>query len=206
MNAKPMTLKAQKEARIAAKALAKAEAAAAEQARITSNPIYAAIAPQRAACADQAAARVGAQLRKIAAQLIGSDLKVSAPRGDSFRDSRNTYLAKNAFYNVAVQVTARNDSGWPKYEQPVTGVNEEGIARLVAVARDEATASFDAYVAKLTSKVGACDSATVGGSLWQYSILTVTKGETVERWHTQQILNVSCLGTVFNQWPTRLLK
>lgn len=30
--------------------------------------------------------------------------------------------------------------------------------------------------------------------------------EEIERWKTRQILNVSKLGKVFNQFPTRLLK
>jgi hypothetical protein len=34
----------------------------------------------------------------------------------------------------------------------------------------------------------------------------VTKGGTVERWKTQQIVNVSRLGKLFNQWPTRQLQ
>ena len=62
------------------------------------------------------------------------------------------------------------------------------------------------YVAKLTEKVGACDAAAVTGELWQESLLVVRKGETVERWKTQQILNFSVYGKAFNQWPTRKVK
>jgi hypothetical protein len=84
---------------------------------------------------------------------------------------------------------------------------EEGIARVVAREREAAGFSFDAYIVKLVTKVGAVDSANVVGMfLWQGSTLTVVKGSATEHWHTQQIINVSSLGKLFNQWPTRLLK
>ena len=74
--------------------------------------------------------------------------------------------------------------------------------------RAEAAASFEAYVAKLVHKVGeGVTAATVEGTqLWRISYLTVAKGETVERWKTQQIVNYSVLGNSYLQWPTRLVK
>ena len=71
----------------------------------------------------------------------------------------------------------------------------------------DAAADFDAYVGKLTKKVGDVVSAKVEGALWQGSRLTVTKADgSIERWNTQQIINVSVLGKLFNQWPTRKQK
>ncbi|MGL6228619.1 MAG: hypothetical protein ACRC3J_05325 [Culicoidibacterales bacterium] len=69
-----------------------------------------------------------------------------------------------------------------------------------------ASVSFDAYVAKLESKVGECDTAVLDGSLWHGSVLTVTKNDVVEKWKTQMIINVSSLGKLFNQFPTRKMK
>ena len=95
-----------------------------------------------------------------------------------------------------------------RYGDPVIVVRcEEAINRVVAQAREAAGASFDAYVIKMVTKIGGVDSASVAGyHLWNGSVLTVTKGDVVERWHTQQIVNCSSLGTLFNQWPTRLMK
>lgn len=203
-----MTLKAEREARIAAKAAAKAEKIAAEEARIKANPIYAAIAPQRAAAMAHAALRVEAQLRKVAEQLQGSDLNLSAPDGNSLRDSRRMYLEKRAYRGLARQVCLieRRSCRSPGDPEQVIGINEEGIARLVQQAADATALSFDGYVAKLTAKVGMCDAASVEGNLWYRSVLTVAKGDRQERWFTQQIVNVSVLGNLFNQWPTRLAK
>lgn len=66
--------------------------------------------------------------------------------------------------------------------------------------------SFDSYVAKLEAKIGEHDSAELVGDLWQYSTVKVTKGSQTEIWTTQIILNVSSLGKLFNQWPTRRIR
>lgn len=204
---KPMTLKAQREARIAAKAAEKAAKAAAEKARIESNPIYAAIAPQKDAAVAHAMEYTRERLTEWVKQFpVGSDLKDLAPRGDSWKDSRKTYQSKNARHNLACRVLLLDRGTHPHYTQKVLGVDEEGIERLCNEAGNEAATSFNLYVAKLTEKVGTCDSASVTGWLWQNSVLRVTKGATVERWNTQQIVNFSVYGKAFNQWPTRLLK
>ena len=79
--------------------------------------------------------------------------------------------------------------------------------RFVQSAMEMAAAQYDAFVDQAGGKIGKCDAASLAGShVWGHSILTVAKGETVERWKTQQIVNQSVLGTVFNQWPTRKLK
>lgn len=80
--------------------------------------------------------------------------------------------------------------------------------RFIKGAREDASAQYDAFICKLISKVGDCTAATLDGShVWGYSTLTITKADgAVERWKTQQIVNVSKLGKLFNQFPTRLIK
>ena len=71
--------------------------------------------------------------------------------------------------------------------------------------RRNAQAEVDAYIIKLALKIGkAVVALTVRGDLWDGSTLNVTcaDGE-AQTWHTRCILNCSCLGKVFNQWPTR---
>jgi hypothetical protein len=84
-------------------------------------------------------------------------------------------------------------------------LTEAGQAHFITDARENAAAQYDAFVAKLNSKIGPVTSASLQGDhVWGYSNLTVVtaSGET-QVWRTQQILNVSKLGTVFNQYPTR---
>lgn len=89
----------------------------------------------------------------------------------------------------------------------IVRMSERGVARFVEMATQEAAAQYDAFICKLVSKIGDCDSAELTGShVWGNSLLTVRKGDTVEKWQTKQIWNVSKLGNEFPQWPTRLLK
>lgn len=86
-------------------------------------------------------------------------------------------------------------------------LNQAGIDRYVEEARQDASAQYDLFIAKLEEKVGEHSAATLNGNhVWGHSILTVTTPAGVQRWKTQQIINTSSLGTVFNQWPTRLVK
>jgi hypothetical protein len=51
------------------------------------------------------------------------------------------------------------------------------------------------------------DASITGTHIWGHSVLTVTlPNGTVERWKTQQIVNQSKLGLLFNQWPSRKMK
>lgn len=86
--------------------------------------------------------------------------------------------------------------------------NAEGIARVVQENRDIAAMNYDMFICKMVQKVGpGVESASIEGShVWGDSILTVKKGDTVERWHTQTIWNVSKYGLPFNQWPSRKMK
>ena len=172
----------------------------------TTNPVAAAVAPRREAVVARSMEVMREHLTAVAQKLQGTDLSVVAAYPDSFRTNQEQYKRQQAFYSLARQVVTYTASDRPGASAPVTGLNEEGIERLVKQAGEEAAFSFDKYVAKLTAKVGECDAAEVVGPLWGHSVLTVRKGATVESWKTQQIVNVSCLGKLFNQWPTRKMK
>jgi len=86
-------------------------------------------------------------------------------------------------------------------------ISDKKFKAFIAMYRADAAAQYDAFVLKLVGKVGPCISATLDGNhVWGYSILTVTKTNTTERWKTQQIVNTSKLGKLFNQWPSRRMK
>jgi hypothetical protein len=80
--------------------------------------------------------------------------------------------------------------------------------KFVQEARENAAFQYEAYVAKLNKKIGPAKSASLTGNhVWGYSFLTVVteSGET-QIWKTQMIVNVSKLGKLFNQFPTRKVK
>lgn len=68
-----------------------------------------------------------------------------------------------------------------------------------------ASGSYDAYVHKMIEKIGKpVSGASVRGNPWSGSTLdvTCTDGET-QVWSTKMIINVSVLGKLFNQFPSR---
>lgn len=85
---------------------------------------------------------------------------------------------------------------------------EELVEKFIQAAKADAAAQYEAFVAKLQQKIGEVKNATLKGNhVWSYSILTVEKPDgTVEHWKTQMIINVSKLGKMFNQFPTRKVK
>jgi hypothetical protein len=100
-------------------------------------------------------------------------------------------------------------------------LRSDNAARIVAESKQRALAYIQGYAAKLAVKTGeyiadkgltlaggvcTVQSASVStNSLWQDSIATISLGNGMIRFHTQVIWNRSCLGKVFNQYPTRLL-
>lgn len=173
------------------------------------HPVAAAVLPLRT----EAIERAEADARDHVARLVGAleaagwNLDAVAPRPNSLRDSREKYLSaqrrRGQFSAVTTFVAATSRYGEPELRARCP----EREARFIEAAKEAAGVQYDAFVAKLVEKVGACDAAAISGShVWGHSILTVTKGDQVEKWKTQQIVNVSKLGTLFNQWPSRKMR
>ena len=170
------------------------------------SPIAQTIAPMKEESVARSVAYVRSQLVKFTDSLIGENLTIAAPFPNA-RMSKAEYRTAKTRYEMARSLLITRREG-VYVDSPVyaDAVNTAAIERTLEMVAESAGASFDAYVAKLEKKVGAHDSATVVGALWNCSVLTVTKGDKVENWKTQQIINCSSLGTLFNQWPTRLMK
>ncbi len=169
--------------------------------------IFAAVEPLRADAIARAEQRVRNWVARIEAELdaVGNDLKAYAPL-PHFTDGE--YQQKLARRNAIKAIVTHKEVSRRISDPEIVSISAEKIERFVRDARENASASFDAYAAKLASKVGEIRSASIcGSSLWDGSLLTVeTEAGATQRWHTQQIINVSSLGKVFNQWPTRLRK
>lgn len=90
-----------------------------------------------------------------------------------------------------------------------TEVNSEKVAIYIAKCQELGIKNWQAFVNKLMVKTSDVADARLitNVGVWQYSILEITKTDgAVEKWKTKTIVNCSCLGTYFNQYPTRLIK
>lgn len=175
-----------------------------------SNAIETAVRPLRQMAADEARTRATETAARIYAEFeaVGWDMeKVGpVPKGT---DSREVYRRKDAKRWLCKMLTTYTKATRRMDEPDVRVRSAEGEARFIENAVEAAVASYDAYVAKLISKIGDVETASLDvlGGVWGNSVLTVTKaGGDVERWKTQIIVNCSGLGKLFNQWPTRKIK
>jgi len=207
--------KAERDAEKAAKA-ERAAARAAKAANITSNGVRlgklslkafdtlsACLAPVRTECAVRAeryANEFVATVEKELAEHGGLVEKAFPTLSDRDQNAgvRNPKAQHRALCNHA---TYDGHGG----RVAAVGTNAEAVRRYVAAARHAAQMEVDSYVIKLAGKIGKpVRDLTVTGSLWNNSTLSVVceDGE-AQCWVTRCIINCSCLGTLFNQWPTR---
>ena len=178
---------------------------------MTNSPIATAIAPLRDAAIDDANTEFDIQVIKGIAKLeaAGWDLEIAAPY-PSVWAAREDYKRMRAARGFLSSIT-RSLACVRRIDEPhMVALDEARIERVRGQVKAEAAASFEAYAAKLEKKVGPVVAAELMGDsagLWSYSVLTVTLADgTEQRWKTQRILNCSGLGTLFHQWPTRLIK
>lgn len=176
------------------------------------NPVTAAVLPLKEQAQDRAE-QEARQMIKTALNLLeenGWDARAVAPYPDSLRVGREQYRRMKAKHDFVLRITTTDHS---KYYGSFRGPHyvlrcPEHEERFVKLARDEAAAQYDMFVIKLVGKVGPVTEAKLEGShVWGHSFLTVRNADgTQDIWKTQQIVNRSGLGTMFNQWPTRKLK
>lgn len=177
------------------------------------EPVGAALHPRKVdaieCAAQEAQARIGKMLAKLEAD--GWDINITAPYPNSLRESRESYLIKqarhHAFSNITKEDPARRNISMhgPHYRVR----SEEGIARYINNAKQDAAFQYDAFICKMTLKIGegAISAELAGNHIWGNSLLRVKMADGSEQdWHTQQIWNTSSLGKVFPQWPSRLQK
>lgn len=173
------------------------------------NAIEKAVSPLK----EMAIARSVAAMEKRVAEAVKAleeanwDAQIVAPYPKS-NCSRGEYQARLAYYNFIRSITNYTKATRRMNEPEIRVYDEVRVKVLLQKAREFAAAEYESYVAKLNAKIGEVEKAELlGNSVWNYSILVVTKKDgTVERWKTQIIVNVSSLGKLFNQWPTRKMK
>lgn len=180
----------------------------------TSTIISSAIEHLRASAMDRSEQQTRAMAEKYRQSLAdaGWDLQVVFPH-PSWRDG--DYKQRVVQRNMALRLTVNDGDrngvssrpGSPQYRV----WSPENVDELANEAREMASKQYDAFIAKLVGKVekdGPVVAAELAGEhVWGCSVLTVTHEDgSSHKWRTEMILNVSKLGTLFNQWPTRKLK
>lgn len=173
------------------------------------DPIGAAVMPLRADAILSARQWAEKRIEWIREKLeaAGWDLDKVAPSPKGNMD-RAAYMAAKRRRGNFLAVTRSVGPATRRYGDPDTReIDPQRVAKWTEEVEAETAAAYDAFVAKLREKIGPCTAASLEGShVWGHSVLTVTKPDgSVERWQTQQIVNVSSLGKLFNQWPTRKL-
>lgn len=176
------------------------------------HPVVAAVEPLRTASLERAASEARAVIEKVCGwmEAAGWDAQEAAPYPNS-NLSRLGYQKAKARYTLVRLLTEEAPSeGYRSYrpnEPEPRVLSLCGMARFISSATENANAQYTAFIAKLTEKVGDVTEATLTGShVWGHSILKVEGPNGCERWKTQMIVNVSKLGNMFNQWPTRKVK
>lgn len=112
--------------------------------------------------------------------------------------------SKYTLYHSLVQTISTN---YRPNEPEIVKPDLDRQQRFIAESREAAALQYESYICKLEDKVGDHSEATLAGShVWGHSVLTVTTPEGIERWQTQMIVNVSKLGKLFNQFPTRKVR
>lgn len=178
-----------------------------------SNPIVAAVAPLKEDAikrAEEEANKLIVHITKVLAE-HDNDLEKAAPYpkscGPEYR-SREDYMLKLSKHKLYGSVVKHRQGSRRIYEPDFVDVYQPYVDKFVDQAKKDAAFQYDAFVVKLVKKIGDTTEATLSGNhVWGFSILHVTLADgTKQNWKTQQIVNVSKLGKLFNQWPTRKQK
>lgn len=178
------------------------------------NPIETAVAPLKNDAVEYARQQAQKHIDTIIAELEAADwdAQVVAPYPSSIHNSTEQYHSKLRKYNAVRELTVHDNVRNPysrSMKDPEYRARSDELAdRLIKNWMEMAAHQYEAFVAKLISKIGECRTATLEGNhVWSHSILLIEKQDgSVEKWKTQMIYKISCKGKPHNQWPTRKVK
>ncbi len=182
------------------------------------NTVYQVVEPLKADAVVKAEEQANIIAERVYTKLKACDWDINtAFPYPTYQDIRNRSrgeieIAKSQ-HNLAISLTERDvikspsashRLGEPSYRARCA----KGLGFFVECAKRDAAAQYELFALKLANKIGEHTDAKLDGNhVWSESILTVTKPDgTEERWKTKTIINVSKLGKLFNQWPSRKVK
>lgn len=135
------------------------------------------------------------------------DRKAFAPYPNSMKMDMYHYQIALSKYKFVYYLTTGIKCSINRTEPDYCVINEDNVNQFINDAMMNADQEYTAFITKLISKIGDCDSATISGShVWDFSVITVHKGNNIEYWKTTMIVNVSKFGKLFNQFPSRKIK
>jgi hypothetical protein len=173
------------------------------------NPIETAVLPLKAAAIERARNRAVELIENMREQLaaVDFDLDRAAPYPKT-NIGRPAYMVAMSRRQMFQRVFRPTKCSRKMTDPDTVYLNEECRDLFIQHAGENAAFEYDAFVAKLNAKIGEVVSAELEGNhVWGHSILRVVKADgTKENWKTQMIINVSKLGKLFNQFPTRKVK
>ena len=123
---------------------------------------------------------------------------------------RSAYAEQKRRYEMANLYTVATAHSRSMRDPDLRTPRADNDVRIDAQAAKLAADAIEGFCHKLAGKIDAAangqpiESIAYQGGLdpwgWSYVIVNGT-----QRWQTRMIVNVSCLGKLFNQWPTRLV-
>lgn len=120
------------------------------------------------------------------------------------------YRLQEARYNSCNFYTNGVKGSISMHEPNIRVAKTDNAERIAAQAEKLAKVALEGFCAKLAGKIDATGIAAVsvkylgGTNPWGWTHILVNSGTTTSQvWRTKMIVNVSCLGKIFNQWPTR---
>lgn len=174
------------------------------------HPVALVVDPLREKAMERAEVEAKKIVEKVRAELkaAGNDLEVCAPYPDSGKLCGAAYHSALGKYRLFRHLCKSRKGSRSMREPNFADVDSNYVAKYIKDAKTAAAFQYDAFIVKLCLKIGDCVGATITGEhVWGRSQLRVAKmtGPT-EVWMTQQIVNCSKLGLLFNQWPSRKIK
>ena len=145
------------------------------------------------------------------------DINAAAPYPSGNNISRAEYAREVANYKLYQSLT-KTDKSKPECYRHNTPryvvICQNMRKKFILAAEEKAAFEFDAFIVKLSDKSKNANKEAeivkaerVGNYIWNYGHLIVTYSDGSEIiWRTQNIFNISKLGKVFNQFPTRKVK
>jgi len=165
---------------------------------------------------------LGVDLRKTDERASPETFKAIVGQLDEVRAYYTERLVERYSAEAAEALTLANDENRGRYARiefrylssrsggyQLRSDLEQYVAKQAAVAAADTVAGFAAKLAGKVDREKAEGAQVVSasiatGDLWAHSTLTVHLSDGSRQvWHTQMIVNHSCRGKFFNQWPTR---
>lgn len=212
---KAETKKAAKARQISERISAHAAAKEKYYSDINNTPIGVAVAPIKADAIARAGTDAAEYIERLTAHLEKHNWNINAvapyPAGHNMNRLQYQSAARKHSLYCSFTVKRPNQQTFHWNDPKATEFRDvcpESVAVFIQRAKEAAADHYQSFVCKLVAKVGAHTAATLDGNhVWGHSILAVTMPDgSIQKWKTQQIVNCSVYGLLFNQWPSRKVK